>query len=166
MNIKLKYIHICIICPIYKTTLCRCKYCLTGDSGSGTIPIWLWSTDELLVSTGLSTDAGTVFATCSILWSILWTTSSIYEQHEDACSRCRSLATDASHRSTPNTECTFATRPTANYGNIYHATPVSYAMKLIIVRLIVTYDIIVPGLLRKLFRYIPTPTFTIGFSIM
>lgn len=121
----------------------------TGDSGSGTIRVWLWPTDELLVSTGLSADAGTILAACSILRSILWATGSIYEQHEDANPRCGSLATDASHRGTSNSECALATGPTAHYGNIHHATSVPYAMKLIIDRLIVTYGIVVPGFARK-----------------
>lgn len=50
-----------------------------GDSGSGSIRVWLRPTDELLVSTGLSADAGTVLAACSILRSILRATGSIYE---------------------------------------------------------------------------------------
>lgn len=139
---------------------------MIGDSRSGTIRIWLWPTDGLLVSTGLSADAGTVLAACSILWSILWATGPIYEQHEDACSRRGSLATDASYCGTPDSECALATRPAAHYGNIYHATSVPYAMKLIVDRLIVTYDIVVLGLSRRLFRHIPTSTFTFKFSVI
>lgn len=129
---------------------------MTGDSRSGTIRVWLRSTDELLVSTGLSADAGTVFAACSILRSILWATGSIYEQHEDARSRRGSLATNASHLGTPDSECALATGPAAHYGNIHHATSVPYAMKLMVDRLIVTYDIVVPGLSRKI---VPTYTY-------
>lgn len=139
---------------------------VAGDNGSGTIRIRLRSTDGLLVSTELSADARTVFAACSILRSILRATGPVYEQHEDACSRRGGLATDASYRGTPDSECALATRPAAHYGNIHHATSVPYAMKLIVDRLIVTYDIVVLGSSRGSFRHIPTSTFTFGFSVM
>lgn len=137
-----------------------------GDSGSGTICVWLRPTDELLVSTRLSADAGTVLAACSILRSILRATGSIYEQHENARSRRGCLATDASHRGTPDSECALATGSAAHYGNIHHATSVPYAMKLIVDRLIVTYDIVVPGLSPRSFRHIPTSTFTFIFQVI
>lgn len=118
--------------------------CTTGDSGSWTISIRIWPADELLVPSGLSTDAGTVFATSSILRSILRTADPVYEQHEDACSWCGYLATGPGDRRTADGERAFTTGATADYGNIYHATPIPYAMKLMIDRrqLIVTYDTI------------------------
>lgn len=113
----------------------------TGDGRSRAVRVRLRPTDGLLVSTELSADAGTVPAACSILRSILRTTGTIYEQHEDACAKRRCLAADASHRRTPDSECALAAGPAAHYGNIYYATPVPYTMKLIIDQLIVTYDV-------------------------
>lgn len=135
----------------------------TGDSGSWTIRIRLRPADGLLVSTGISADAGTVLAACSILRSILRTTGSIYEQHEDArTGGCGFLAAGASDRRTPDSERAPATGSAADHGNIYHATSVPYAMKSITIdrrQLIVTYDTIAAGgLSRKSFRHIPTPT--------
>lgn len=44
------------------------KICFaTGDSGSWTVRVRIRPTDELLVSAGLSADAGTVLTACSIL---------------------------------------------------------------------------------------------------
>lgn len=127
---------------------------MTGDSGSGTICLWLRTTDELLVPTGLSSDAGAVFAT-SILQSILRTTSSIHEQHEDADSKHGSLATNTSYRRTPDSKRAFTTGPATHHGNICnHATPVPYAMKLFIDRLIVTYGrTIGPGAIAIVLSY-------------
>lgn len=139
---------------------------VTGDNRSGTIRVWLRPADGLLVSTGLSADARTVLAACSILRSILRATGPVHEQHEDACSRRGGLATDASYRGTPDSECALATRPAAHYGNIHHATSVPYAMKLIVDRLIVTYDIVVLGFSRRSFRHIPTSTFTFRFPVV
>lgn len=138
----------------------------TGDGRSRAVRLRLWPTDGLLVSTRLSADAGTVPAACTILWSILWATGTIYEQHEDACTKRGCLAADASHRHTPDSECALAAGPAAHYGNIHHATPVPYTMKLIIDQLIVTYDIVASGLLRKSFCHIPRATFIFKFSGM
>lgn len=113
----------------------------TGDSRSRAVRVRLWPTDGLLVSAGLSADAGTVPAACPILRSILWATSTIYEQHEDACTKRGCLAAYASHRRTPDSECALATGSAAHHGNIHHATPVPHTMKIIIDQLIVTYDI-------------------------
>lgn len=143
--------------------------CITGDSRSWTISLWIRPADGLLVPTGLSTDAGAVFATCPILRSILWTADPIHEQHEDAYSWCRYLATGPGNRCTTDSKRTLATRPATDYGNIHHATPIPYAMKLIIDQrqLIVTYDTVVAqGLSRKSFCHIPTPTFIFKFSTM
>lgn len=138
----------------------------TGNGRSRTVRVRLWPTDGLLVSARLSANAGTVSTTCTILWSILWTTGTIYEQHEDACTKCRCLAADASYRHTSDSECALAAGPAAHYGNIHHATPVPYTMKLIIDQLIVTYDIVASGLLRKSFCHIPRATFIFKFSGM
>lgn len=124
----------------------------TGDSRSWTISLRIRPADGLLVSTKLPTDAGTVLAACPILRSILRTADPVYEQHEDAYSWCGYLATGSGNRCTPDSECAFATRPATDYGNIHHAAPIPYAMKLIIDRrqLIVTYDTVVAqGLSRK-----------------
>lgn len=106
--------------------------CTTGDSGSRSVSVRVRSADELLVPTGLPADAGTVLATCSILRSILRAADPVHEQHEDARSRCGHLAAGPSDRRTADSERAFATRPTADYGNIHHATPIPYAMKLMI----------------------------------
>lgn len=111
---------------------------VTGDSGSWTIRLRLRSADGLLVPTRLPPDAGTVFAT-SVLWSILRTTSSIYEQHEDAHPEYGNLAADASYRRISDSKRALATGAATYHGNICHyATPVPHAMKLFIDRLIVT----------------------------